>query len=98
MTMARKRKHSGDFDPTASLNELISALEQKTGFRIGGEPSTAWAAILPQVHESFGKFERAVTSLHAAGQVAAVGLCRNIYAQPAPVPLCPHGGDPTTSR
>jgi hypothetical protein len=68
------RKRTKQFDPSASLNELISGMEQITGTRTAGEPSAACEAILSQVREAFGEFERGVISLYESGQTAAVEI------------------------
>ena len=67
--MARKKK-GRDFDPAQSLAELVNAMERQ----LDGGPSAECEAILSQVRDSFGEFERAVTALHAAGQTAAVEI------------------------
>lgn len=69
-----KRKRGHDFDPVKSINELISNLEKMAGHHVDGEPGAACEAILSRARDAFGKFERAVADLHAAGQTAAVEI------------------------
>jgi hypothetical protein len=70
MTMKRKRGRSREFDPVKSLNELVSAMDRQ----LKGGPGAECEAILSQLRDSFSEFERAVTALHAAGQLAAVDI------------------------
>lgn len=66
MTIPRKRKRSGVFDPAASLNELISGLDDKTGHRIDGEPGSECRQIIDRAGAASAEFVRGLLALYRA--------------------------------
>jgi hypothetical protein len=65
-----KKKRVREFDPHASLNELIAALAAQMPV----EPGADCQRLIEQLREAFGEFERSVAVLHECGQTAAVKI------------------------
>ena len=66
------RRKVKTFDRHDFLGGIISALEQQVARH--AEPSTACATLLGELSVAFDEFKQGITTLHAAGQLAAVEI------------------------
>jgi hypothetical protein len=62
MTMAKKRKRSGDFDPAQSLAELVNAL----GRQIDGGPGSDCQHVVDRADAATEDFKRGLVALYRA--------------------------------